>query len=698
MVIRFLLKALIVGWVASAAFAAIPGPLSPAEQRFVAQKDTIDAYAYRMIETLAYQFGTIDMPFGEAWRPAGSKAEHEAAKYIQQEMRDIGLANVAKEGFPVHGYTFRGASVQVVAPTSSATMLAGGMGGVVGTGRTGLSAELVYVGLGTKDDYLDKNVTGKIVLVEISSADMNWFHVPQYEAEIHGASGMIVRWLEYQPLADSIFSTNASARQTIPAVVVSHNDFATLKSFAEGPQPVTVSVQSDVKIDTNETSYNIVGYLPGTIHPDQLIILGAHYDKWWYGARDDSGGVAQLLAIAKAMVDSGYQPDRTIIFVAHGAEEYGWTNTNYDWAIGSWSSINLIHPDWAGRTLSYFNIDDLAGSLDENSIFVGGTPETQAFREQLIRVLDSYFAATYPWSTYYKAARSAYSLPSTWEDEFSYGAVGIPVMSISGATDPLADPDEFHTQMDTIDLVSHDNLTKSAIANGLAIMELDQSIILPYRLAVWGDDLKARLDEIVLSKMGIDVGPLFDQISAFQLKADRVSQLAKRNNNANVIDAVNYWLLFAQETIAAGLISVGGYEQEMYPHEQYQNDGDALRKAISSLDSGNAIKSARTLRNIYGMWEGALISKPVFAEMVINRHDPARSDLFWATGRLARFTDAYDEYLALRQNGDDYTSQMASLQAKYLITKSNLNASLAHISTILSQATSLLDDAEDLLD
>ena len=698
MVSRFLLNTLMAGWVASAAFAALAGTLSPAEQRFVARKDTMGAYAYQMTETLAYKFGSIDMPLGEAWRSAGSKAEHEAAEFIKQEMWDIGLSNVAKEGFPVHGYTFKGASVQVVSPTPGAIMLAGGMGGVIGTGRTDLSAELVYVGLGTKDDYLGKNVTGKIVLVEISTADMNWFHVPQYEAEFHGASGMIVRWIEFQPLADSIFSTNASARQTIPAVVVSDNDFAILRSFTEGPQPVTVSIRSDVKIDTSETSFNVVGYIPGTTHPDQLIILGAHYDKWWYGARDDSGGVAQMLAVAKAMVDSGYRPDRTIVFVAHGAEEYGWTNTNYDWAIGSWSVINRIHPDWAGRTLSFFNMDDLAGRFDDNTIFVRGTPESQAFRKNLIRVLDSYFEMTYPWSAYYKAASTEYSLPSTWVDEFSYAAAGIPVMSIFSATDPLTDFDEFHTQMDTMDLVSRDNLTMSAIANGLAIMRLDRSDILPYGLAVWGDDLKAHLEDKSLANMDIDVGPLYDQITAFQTKADRVRQLAKTNNNAAIIDDVNDKLLLAQEIIASGLISVGGYEQEMYPHEQYQNDGEALRKSISFLDNGNATKSAGVLRNIYGMWEGALISRPVYTEMVISRHDPARSDLFWATGRLAHFTDAYDEYVALQQNGGDYTVQLASLQAKYLIAQSNLNTSIVHITTVLSQATTLLDDAENLLD
>lgn len=215
---------------------------------------------------------------------------------------------------------------------------------------------------------------------------------------------------------------------------------------------------------------------------------------------------------------------------------------------------------------------------------------------------------TYPWSAYYKAASTEYSLPSTWVDEFSYAAAGIPVMSIFSATDPLTDFDEFHTQMDTMDLVSRDNLTMSAIANGLAIMRLDRSDILPYGLAVWGDDLKAHLEDKSLANMDIDVGPLYDQITAFQTKADRVRQLAQMNNNAAIIDTVNDKLLLAQEIIASGLISVGGYEQEMYPHEQYQNDGNALRRSISFLEEGNEIKSAKVLRNIYGMWEVRLLA------------------------------------------------------------------------------------------
>jgi hypothetical protein len=703
MFINIFLKALVAGCVVSAALAdSLPftetRAFSSAEQRFVARKDAIRAYAYQLAELLTYGFGTYDMPLGESWRTAGSRAEHEASKFIKQEMRNIGLAEVAREGFPVHGYTFKGASVQVVSPTPDAAMLAGGLGGVIGTGPEGLAAELVYVGLGTQDDYLGKDVKGKIVLVDVSTADMNWFHVPHYEAELHGASGMIVHWLDYQSLEGSIYTADALAKPGIPAVVVSHKDFAVLKSLATGSPSPSVMVRSDVKIDTNATSFNVIGYIPGNRHSDQLIVLGSHYDKWWYGAIDNGGGVAQMLAVAKAMIDSGYQPDRTIVFVAHGAEEYGWTNTSFDWALGSWSNIYLNHPDWATRTVAYFNMDDMGGGLDEDTLLAQGTPETQGFREDLIQALDSYFTSTAPWSSYYRKASTQYGLPSTWVDEFSYGVAGIPVMSIFGASAVLADPEDNHTQMDTMAGISPDNLAMGAIANGLAIMSLDRSRILPYGFAVWGDDLAAHLDNKALPRLGVDLEPLYDQLSAFQAKADRVSRLAEEKVDAAIVDAVNDKLLQAQKSLASGLIRVGGYEQALYPHEQYQNDGDALRRAINLLEFGKATRSASVLRDIYGMWEGALISKPVYLETVINRHDPGRADLFWATGILAHYTDAYDEYFALLRNKRDVDAELAALQTKLAIAQSRLSASITNITLTLSQAMDSLKEAENLLD
>jgi leucyl aminopeptidase len=80
--------------------------------------------------------------------------------------------------------------------------------------------------------------------------------------------------------------------------------------------------------------YNVIATLAGSVHPDSICILGAHYDNILrsgagdpflliYGANDNASGVAAALEIARVMKDSHYSPRNTIRFIAFGSEEIG---------------------------------------------------------------------------------------------------------------------------------------------------------------------------------------------------------------------------------------------------------------------------------------------------------------------------------------------------------------------------------------
>ena len=67
-------------------------------------------------------------------------------------------------------------------------------------------------------------------------------------------------------------------------------------------------------------TYNIIGELTGR-NPDRKIMLSAHYDSYFAGFQDDNAAIALMMGIAKAIVDSGYQPEKTLVFSAMAAEE-----------------------------------------------------------------------------------------------------------------------------------------------------------------------------------------------------------------------------------------------------------------------------------------------------------------------------------------------------------------------------------------
>ena len=86
---------------------------------------------------------------------------------------------------------------------------------------------------------------------------------------------------------------------------------------------VRVKVVQDRKI---RRSANVIGMIPGAVHPEQLIIIGCHHDAWCFGAADPLAGTIVLMECARSFAESlraGERPARTVVFAAWGAEEFG---------------------------------------------------------------------------------------------------------------------------------------------------------------------------------------------------------------------------------------------------------------------------------------------------------------------------------------------------------------------------------------
>lgn len=87
------------------------------------------------------------------------------------------------------------------------------------------------------------------------------------------------------------------------------------------------------------TQYNVVATIPGTVYPDQYIVVGGHHDSTNNsgdpyvsapGADDNASGTVAALEMARVMMQSGYQPRTSIRFITFAAEEFGlWGAKNY---------------------------------------------------------------------------------------------------------------------------------------------------------------------------------------------------------------------------------------------------------------------------------------------------------------------------------------------------------------------------------
>jgi len=104
---------------------------------------------------------------------------------------------------------------------------------------------------------------------------------------------------------------------------------------------------------------NVLGTLRGAVHPEQLVIVGAHHDAWDFGAGDPLAGTILVLEAARCFAEAvraGERPARSIVFAAWGAEEFG--------IIGSTEWVETHRERLATQAVAYLNLDMAAMGLD----------------------------------------------------------------------------------------------------------------------------------------------------------------------------------------------------------------------------------------------------------------------------------------------------------------------------------------------
>jgi hypothetical protein len=163
---------------------------------------------------------------------------------------------------------------------------------------------------------------------------------------------------------------NLVSADTLEALVQHLQDFGTRNAYKAGGIQAQNWIKSkfesygletelhDFYMPGGAASDNVIATLTGVLHPEEYVVLGAHYDSYTGGsnepgADDNATGTAGILEAARIL--SQYQFDRTIIFATWSGEEYGLYGSE------AWASEAA---DNGMNILGYFNID-MAGYLYE---------------------------------------------------------------------------------------------------------------------------------------------------------------------------------------------------------------------------------------------------------------------------------------------------------------------------------------------
>jgi aminopeptidase YwaD len=308
-------------------------------------------------------------------RVQASPGFHEAAIYVQEQLKKIGLSKVAIEQFPADGKTkywaydaiiswrVSQAEIRMVEPEN---LILGRfnelpMSLATHSNSADVTAEVIDIGDGSKDeDYSGKNITGKIALV---SGGARSAHIKSVE---HGALGSIHhppwnRAAEYPDLVqyNGIWPDQKSRDKVTFGFSISDRQYQMIKKYLDSGKVVKVYCKTDA------TLYD--GYLDivnaeftGTEKPEEEIILQGHLCHPKTSTNDNASGSGVLIEIARAiktLVDSGKipAPKRTIRFL--------WVpeiNGTYAWMHGHKGSLKNI--------LATINLD----MVGEHPVTVGG--------------------------------------------------------------------------------------------------------------------------------------------------------------------------------------------------------------------------------------------------------------------------------------------------------------------------------------
>ncbi|MGL4484158.1 MAG: M28 family peptidase [Anaerovoracaceae bacterium] len=331
-------------------------------------------FAEKVGETLANDSSYFDNVFG--FRTAGSDAEHAMAGKLEKIFEnEVGLkpANVDQVEVKLDKWQSNYASLKLNYTDNGAKSIrVKEISSYAANGTDGnLTKEMVYVDFpGTKaqfdaaaagdDDFFDD----KIVLTQIDQYNYWWITTHYIEAYERGAAAIIF----YETgdgyggfKDDSVVMQDICAPDYIPCASISKKDGLALKAAiaadAGAGAMATVNIDNEVGTTQSDKAYNVVAKIPGTENTGQQIVIGAHYDKYFIGWEDDAIAIGTVAAIAKAMVDSKYQPRNDIVFVAFSGEEWGQTASLADWAAGSWQQIQKAAPEWSGKTLAMINFE-----------------------------------------------------------------------------------------------------------------------------------------------------------------------------------------------------------------------------------------------------------------------------------------------------------------------------------------------------
>ena len=404
----------------------------------------LDNAGYEVLGHISDQFGG---------RIAGSEADRKTLDFLTQKISQMGV-EVRREKFEMPGWQRGEDRVEMIRPINR-LLSAKALGYV--DAHASFEADLLYAGLGNRDDFENRDVKNKLVLVSGERVKNKTMplrsEVISFAADA-GAKGVLFI-NNKSGFLNLVGTSNFQGKAAgVPAYTLTREEGLWLKRLLEGGQTLTIKMETRSKCMPAKTA-NLMATLPGKVA--DKIVVGAHIDSWDLGQGSIDNGLGSAILFDVLRLFKTYHPQNyyTIEFVWINGEE-----------LGLWGAKEYVKQHQKENILAMINMDMTGKPTGFNQM---GRSELLPFFEKLVEKLGVF-----------ELSRGIINQPWTNSDHQPFMLAGIPTVTSTAHLDEEM-VKYYHSAGDTFDKVSKKYLSDAAAIMGILTLEMANNPDIPLK-------------------------------------------------------------------------------------------------------------------------------------------------------------------------------------------------------------------------
>lgn len=305
----------------------------------------------KIIESVSLERLMSDTKTIAQWvRLSGTEEERASFDYVEDVLRNLGLETTRHTGW---AYISLPESADLSVEATNVPAITHSM--APETPEGGLELPLVYVGNGAEEDYAEKDVRDKAVLVE-------GIAIPgkARSAEEAGAAACVFANADehvHEMIVSTLWGSPTPETRTnlpcVPMVSVGAAEAKIMREFLEEPTPPTIRLTTRVSMGWKEIP-TLIAQLDGAEEPEKFVLFSGHIDSWHRGAMDNGSANALMLEVLRVLLPHREKLRRSLRLAFWSGHSHG------RYAGSAWYADN-IWEDLHDNCVLHLNTDSPGG-------------------------------------------------------------------------------------------------------------------------------------------------------------------------------------------------------------------------------------------------------------------------------------------------------------------------------------------------